>query len=107
MHNRQYSFVVELQSFLFFVFRFEVGMHPGKDGSSRISNQCRHTEFREEIMGRKNLISEQMSQILARQSLSGKKCPNCGRGMPWNHPYRLCDNCFRRERQGRRGRSYS
>ncbi len=60
-----------------------------------------HTEFREEIMDRKNLISEQMSSILARQSLSGKKCPGCGRGMPWNYPYRLCENCFRRQRQGR------
>lgn len=58
-----------------------------------------HREHREEIMDRKNLISRQMTQILARQSLSGKKCPGCGRPLPWNHPYRLCDSCFKRERR--------
>ncbi|MBQ6076143.1 MAG: hypothetical protein IJK86_08365 [Lachnospiraceae bacterium] len=57
-----------------------------------------HTEFRDEIMGRKNIISGQMTDILARQSLSGKKCPRCGRALPWNYPYRLCDPCFKRER---------
>ncbi|MBP3729297.1 MAG: hypothetical protein J6H18_03425 [Lachnospiraceae bacterium] len=63
-----------------------------------------HTEFREEIMLRKNLISETMTAILARQSLSGKKCAGCGRALPWNFPYRMCDACFKRKRGGGRSR---
>ena len=57
-----------------------------------------HTELRGEIMHRKNRISERMTKILARQALSGKKCSRCGRAMPWNAPYGICERCFKRRR---------
>ena len=58
-----------------------------------------HTEFRETIMRHKNRISARMTAILAQQSLKGKKCANCGRALPWNAPYKLCERCFRRRRE--------
>ena len=54
-----------------------------------------HTEWRDEIMYRKNKISAKMTEILARQSLSGRRCAACGKALPWNVPYGLCERCFR------------
>ena len=54
-----------------------------------------HTEWREEIMHRKNRISAKMTEILARQSLHGRRCAACGKAMPWNVPYGLCERCYK------------
>ena len=50
----------------------------------------------EEIQRRKYLISQGIIHILSTQRLQQKTCPGCGRALPWNWPYRLCDACHRR-----------
>ena len=57
-----------------------------------------HTEWRGEIMRRKNRISAKMTEILARQSLHGRRCAVCGKALPWNVPFGLCESCFRNGR---------
>ena len=47
----------------------------------------------EEIQRRKYLISQGIIHILSTQKLQQKTCRSCGKGLPWNWPYRLCDAC--------------
>ena len=50
----------------------------------------------EEIQRRKDLISQGIVHILSTQKLPQRTCPVCRRHLPWNWPYRLCDNCHSR-----------
>ena len=52
----------------------------------------------EEIQRRKDLISRGIVHILSTQKLQQRTCPSCRRHLPWNWPYRLCDNCHGRGR---------
>ena len=58
----------------------------------------------DEIGRRKSLLSAGIIHVLSTQKLQQKTCPVCNRPLPWNWPYRLCDDCHRRGdfRQGRR-----
>ena len=62
----------------------------------------------EEIQRRKYLISQGIIHILSTQRLRQRACPSCGKYLPWNWPYRLCENChrdagaFRAPRRGKR-----
>ncbi len=51
----------------------------------------------EEIQRRKDLISQGIVHILSTQKLQQKVCHSCKKRLPWNWPYRLCDQCFRRK----------
>ena len=55
----------------------------------------------EEIQRRKALLSEGIIHILSTQKLQQRACPSCKAYLPWNWPYRLCDNCYRRQRGSR------
>jgi len=59
----------------------------------------------DEIQRRKYLISQAIIHILSTQKLQQRICQNCRRNLPWNWPYRLCDDCHRRRlsRGGRPG----
>ena len=59
----------------------------------------------EEIQRRKDLISQGIIHILSTQKLQQKVCHSCKKRLPWNWPYRLCDNCYRR-RSFRGGRGF-
>ena len=50
-----------------------------------------------EIQRRKDLISQGIIHILSTQKLAAKTCPLCKCRLPWNWPYRLCDNCYKRQ----------
>ena len=50
----------------------------------------------EEIQRRKSLISQGIIHILSTQKLQQKTCQGCNKYLPWNWPYRLCDDCHRR-----------
>jgi len=50
----------------------------------------------DEIGRRKYLISQGIIHILSTQRLKQKTCPGCNKALPWNWPYRLCDDCHRR-----------
>ncbi|MBQ6373460.1 MAG: helicase, partial [Clostridia bacterium] len=49
----------------------------------------------DEIQRRKSLISQGIIHILSTQKLQQRTCPDCGRRLEWNWPYRLCDACHR------------
>ncbi|MBQ6234003.1 MAG: hypothetical protein IJJ80_10920 [Clostridia bacterium] len=54
-------------------------------------------EILNEIQRRKDLISQGIIHILSTQKLSARTCISCKRRLPWNWPYRLCDNCYKRQ----------
>ncbi len=47
------------------------------------------------IQRRKYLISQGIIHILSTQKLQQRTCRVCGRALPWNWPYALCDACHR------------
>ena len=51
---------------------------------------------REEILERKRNISWYISSYLEKQELPLRKCSCCGKDLPWNYPYGLCNSCYRK-----------
>ena len=64
-------------------------------------------EVLDEIQRRKDLISLGIIHILSTQKLQQRACRSCKKRLPWNWPYRLCDDCYRRETalRGKGGRA--
>ena len=50
------------------------------------------------IMDKKRICSERITRILEKQKLKGKTCSCCGRSLPWNYPYGMCEGCYRNRR---------
>ncbi len=46
-----------------------------------------------EIAAHKKVISETMMKLLATKKLPRRKCRSCGRKLPWNFPYGICEEC--------------
>ena len=38
-------------------------------------------------------ICQNIMRILAEQKLPGKRCKLCGKALPWNYPYGICEEC--------------
>ena len=53
------------------------------------------------IQQRKDLISSGIIHVLSTQKLPGRKCRQCGRSLPWDWPYAICDRCWRYSFPGR------
>ena len=51
-------------------------------------------------------ICQNIMKILAEQKLPGKRCRSCGKELPWNYPYGLCEDCHEKQRFGGRYRNY-
>ncbi|MDO5133327.1 MAG: helicase-related protein [Eubacteriales bacterium] len=51
----------------------------------------------EYIMDRKRDCSERIMKVLARQGFKEKRCKFCGKLLPWNHPYGICERCWQRQ----------
>ncbi len=60
----------------------------------------------DEIQRRKELISQGIVHILSTQKLQQRTCRSCGKNLPWNWPFRLCDSCYHGQAgyRGKRGR---
>jgi ATP-dependent RNA helicase SUPV3L1/SUV3 len=58
------------------------------------ANKCGRETFIEPVNAAKRQLSEKMMQLLDRDQLENKKCPGCGRELPWAYPYSLCDDCY-------------
>lgn len=56
-------------------------------------------ETRKVIDERKSLLSKGIMKILAARRLKGKICRRCGRSMPWNYPFSVCEKCYRNEKR--------
>ncbi len=53
----------------------------------------------------KRVISEGITELLEKQQLPENRCKRCGRRLPWNYRYRVCESCHLRSRTGyHRGR---
>ena len=53
-----------------------------------------YSEYYDAIQDRRDAISEKMIELLGRQNVfEGKKCRECGKTLPWNWPYPMCDPC--------------
>ena len=50
------------------------------------------------IMEKKRDCSERIMKVLEREGFKEKRCRSCGRMLPWNYPYGVCQRCW-----GRRG----
>ena len=64
-------------------------------------------KYNDAIAKIRTTVSKKIMDILSRQKLLGRTCPECGRKMRWDHPYRICERCFnarRRRRASRRER---
>ena len=59
------------------------------------------TEYSEALLERKHRVCEEMIRQLSRQNYAIRTCPACGRRLAWNWPYRLCNDCFEKEGNGR------
>jgi ATP-dependent RNA helicase SUPV3L1/SUV3 len=46
----------------------------------------------------RNKICSKIMEILKKQSLPGRRCRRCGKILPWNYPYAVCDDCFGKAR---------
>jgi len=46
--------------------------------------------------------SRMIDEALIRRVDAAPRCKQCGRRLPYNHRYRICDSCFRRNRDYRR-----
>ena len=64
----------------------------------RYAKKFDHPDYLERITENKRLISERIISILNQQHLPVRKCSRCGRQVPWNYPYNLCERCFAQSR---------
>ena len=53
----------------------------------------KYTE-KEQLLEYKRKLSDKISDILAKQKLPGRTCKDCGRPIPWNYPYGICQSCY-------------
>ncbi len=42
----------------------------------------------------KELISDRIIKILQEQKLTHRTCKRCGREVPWNYKFGICQRCF-------------
>ena len=91
-----------------------VAMLDRLEGSYRLCDLCynyarRFLEEPEELLQtiqqRKDLISSGIIHVLSTQKLPGRKCRQCGKRLPWNWPYAICDHCYK-SRSGWGGNAY-
>lgn len=50
--------------------------------------------YTEEISIVRNEISEKIMSVLDSSKLTNRKCKRCGKALPWNHPYGICEDCY-------------
>lgn len=62
-----------------------------------------HKDWLINIMDVKRDISDEIAKALYEQPFKKKRCSGCGRELPWNFPYKLCDDCHRVQRPYRSG----
>lgn len=46
------------------------------------------------IMEKKRDCSERIMKVLERQGFKEKRCRSCGKMLPWNYPYGVCERCW-------------
>lgn len=57
-----------------------------------------HDTYKDLVFQVKMDISERIMKLLSEQKLAQKKCRICGRPLPWNSRYSICNKCYERRR---------
>ncbi len=57
---------------------------------------------KEQIAERKKSIAGRIAEILSTKKFSRKRCRDCGRALPWNYRFGICQECYEERRQARR-----
>ena len=55
-----------------------------------------------EVSAVKSGIAHEILRILERQRFQGRRCRICGRKLPWNYEYSICEYCFENNRTQRK-----
>lgn len=55
-------------------------------------------EDRKNIMALKVVLSDNISAILSRYALENRVCKRCGKSLPWNFRYNICEKCYHSNR---------
>ena len=55
-----------------------------------------------EVSAVKSGIAHEILRILERQRFQGRRCRICGRKLPWNYEYSICEHCFENNRTQRK-----
>ena len=53
-----------------------------------------------DVREEKRIISIGITELLEKQQLPENRCKRCGRRLPWNYRYRVCESCHLRSRTG-------
>ena len=60
-----------------------------------------HPEGIPEVLAVKEKLSLAIMKILEKQELTGRRCRECGRPLPWNYPFGVCERCHHGRGHGR------
>ena len=52
-----------------------------------------HPEGIPEVLAVKEKLSLAIMKILEKQELAGRRCRECGRPLPWDYPFGVCERC--------------
>ena len=53
-----------------------------------------HLDAVEPVLEYKAGLSEAIREELSSHGLTPRRCRNCGKVLPWNYPYGLCQDCY-------------
>ncbi|MBR3307117.1 MAG: helicase [Lachnospiraceae bacterium] len=69
----------------------------------QLSRKFGNEETKRSIMKEKASISGKICDFLARQTLEGKTCSQCGRILIWDSRHELCERCYKKKKRGKPG----
>ena len=57
-------------------------------------------EQKELIRKKKKEVSDTLTKVLKTKQLKRRQCPDCGRALPYNYQYGVCDSCYSMRNRG-------
>ena len=60
-------------------------------------------EQKELIRKKKKEVSDTLTKVLKTKQLKRRQCPDCGRALPYNYQYGICESCYSMRNRGRYG----
>lgn len=60
-------------------------------------------EQKELIRKKKKEVSDTLTEVLKTKQLKRRQCHDCGRVLPYNYQYGVCESCYSMRNRGRYG----
>lgn len=57
-------------------------------------------EQKELIRKKKKEVSDTLTEVLKTKQLKRRQCPDCGRALPYNYQYGICESCYSMRNRG-------